>query len=858
MSNISLESLWQEVNFVPNNSQRQAIEHIEAPLFLPAGPGSGKTRVLLWRTVNLIVFHDVKPEEIFLSTFTEKAAFQLKQGLQSLLGQVTNHNGKTFDLSGMFIGTVHSLCQKILIDRRFAVNQERTLRPIVLDDLGQYFFIRSNMSNLLEAMSGEIEDVNRLFADKDYVSTSKHIALQNCISLFNRFSEECLEPQDIYDEADDVLKPIIKMYDAYLDKLKHQSILQTDFSLLQTKAFAALENNPEATKIFKHVIIDEYQDTNAIQEKIFFKLAEFHQNLCVVGDDDQALYRFRGATVENFVEFPTRCQKHFGREPRKIPLSTNYRSRKKIVDFYTQFMDYEEWGRSGGDGFYRLVDKEIAAHSEDKHTAVITSSQTTRENAYAEIVPLVQELLNKGKVKDPNQIAFLFPALRNNQAVRLMKSALENAGLKVYAPRAGRFLEVEEAVALMGLYIEIFDRPTREDFKSRDYQDFHSWLDNCETVAAALLKEDKQLKAFVDDRRREIQTAVNDYKRLTEQASKNGWNLDDAYQPETMKRVLSATVGISIAAKKSLANRYFERVIIERLEKGEPFTLSYIISASSSLDWNVLDLFYRLTGFSHFKQMFDLAERGEDEGPVCNLGLISEYLARYLEEFTSILTGRFIGEESFIRTFYLTFLFSIFRLGESEYEDADDPFPKGRIPFLTIHQSKGLEFPVIVLPSVYKKDWGIPKVEKLVRPLLDREGEPLDRINRFDTMRLFYVALSRAENLLVIADAKGRGISMDPAFKGILADQNLTRIENFDVSSLPVAKIESGDIPRNYSYTSDYLQYQKCPRQYMLFRKYGFVASRSQTQFFGTLVHQTLEDLHLLLISQRKKKEAKA
>ena len=246
-------------------------------------------------------------------------------------------------------------------------------------------------------------------------------------------------------------------------------------------------------KIFKHVIIDEYQDTNAIQEKIFFKLAEHHQNLCVVGDDDQALYRFRGATVENFVEFPARCQKHFGREPRKIPLSTNYRSRKQIVDFYTQFMDYEEWRRSGGDGFYRLVDKEIAVHSEDKQTAVIISSQTTRENAYAEIVPLVQKLLTEGKVQDPNQIAFLFPALRNNQAVKLMKSALENAGLKVYAPRAGRFLEVEEAVPLFGLFVEIFDRPTREDFKSRDYQDFHSWLDNCEIAAAALLKEDKIL-----------------------------------------------------------------------------------------------------------------------------------------------------------------------------------------------------------------------------------------------------------------------------------------------------------------------------------------------------------------------------
>ena len=192
MSNISLESLWKEVKFDPNDSQRQAIEHIEDPLFLPAGPGSGKTRVLLWRTVNLIVFHDVKPEEIFLSTFTEKAAFQLKQGLQSLLGLVTNQNGKTYDLSGMFIGTVHSLCQKILIDRRFAVNQERTLRPIVLDDLGQYFFIRSNMSDLLEAMSGEIEDVNRLFADKDYVSTSKHIALQTAFRSLTDLAKNVL------------------------------------------------------------------------------------------------------------------------------------------------------------------------------------------------------------------------------------------------------------------------------------------------------------------------------------------------------------------------------------------------------------------------------------------------------------------------------------------------------------------------------------------------------------------------------------------------------------------------------------------------------------------------------------------
>ena len=165
LDGLSLDTLFKEKGFSPNDSQRKAIENTDGPLLLTAGPGSGKTRVLLWRCVNLIVFQNVPPEEIFLATFTEKAALQLKQGLQGLLSIASVYTHKPYDIAEMYVGTLHSLCQKLLTDRRFKEHNQRSRRPLILDDLGQFLFVRDHFYELIENADFDYDDIRNAYSE---------------------------------------------------------------------------------------------------------------------------------------------------------------------------------------------------------------------------------------------------------------------------------------------------------------------------------------------------------------------------------------------------------------------------------------------------------------------------------------------------------------------------------------------------------------------------------------------------------------------------------------------------------------------------------------------------------------------
>ncbi len=802
----------------------------------------------MWRVVNLIAVRDVPVEKMFVATFTEKAARQLREGLRTLLGLVTETTGRPFDTANLYVGTVHSLCQRLIHDRRVGSGGPRS--PALLDDLSQYLFLRRKWvwKELVRAAGGDDWDntwINTVFGSR---SRSRHVAITHCQSLFNRLSDECCDPGNTESPA---MRDLLKMFAAYRELLVKEE--RVDFSTLQQEALdvAGGWNHPDFA--FEHVIVDEYQDTNTIQERLFFRLGDTHRNLCVVGDDDQSLYRFRGATVENLVEFPIRCRNELGVDPHTIVLAENYRSRKEIVEFSARFMSMCEWRKREelwDRGSYRIEGKRLRAFREDDGPAVVASAPGTPNEVCREIASLTRRLIDQKVVANPNQVAFLFPSLKSKQVGR-MRHALCEAGLEVYAPRAGRFLEVDEAKAMIGLLFNVLGHPERGSARSSDYVAFHDWVDETREFAAALVANDDELARYVERRRADVTRSATDFRKLHDVARRNRWDLSSPYDPDRMLRRLAATT-LSEKTAADLHGPKFERLARSRFQTANPVSLRYAFNRATSLEWTILDLFHEFCGFSHFCQMLERARESRerktiDEGPLCNLGLVSRYLGRFVEEFRWLITGERLASGWYPRVFG-SYLYALFRRAESEYEDADDPFPKGRVPFITVHQAKGLEFPVVILGNP-RKSQQPQRLEQLMQPLLGRDGEPIERQGKFDAMRLFNVALTRAENLLVLPDYRGKGQTLNRPFSSLVP--RLPQIRDLDFASVPAAAASQSELPRTWSYTGDYVPYRQCPRQYFIFRQHEFAPARAQPAFFGRLVHETIESLHRELISQR-------
>lgn len=750
-----------------NESQIEAIKTTEGPLLIIAGPGTGKTFTLVQRAIYLIQEKGVTPEQIIIATFTDKAAKELITRISNAL---LERNIKA-NINEMYVGTFHSICMRFLKEHLEYTTLKKNYR--MLDAFEQNYMVEENMY-----LFNNIDNINLLFQQKTGVWKKAEIICD----FVNKLQEEFVTSEQLLQSQNEMYQVLGHVMEKYENLLKSQNYI--DFTRIQTEAYALLNKNPDILKEIQskltYFMIDEYQDTNSIQEQLLMKLCSSTENICVVGDDDQGLYRFRGATIRNILEFPARFE--FGK-CKIIKLVKNYRSNKDIVEFYNNWMV-----TTSGKGFkfswedddkkYRY-DKQIIAHRSNipDDNAVIKLLADDENDWCENIYKFIKELQDQKKITDLNQIAFLFKSVKGDKVIAL-SNYLESHGINVYSPRSEMFFQREEIKLFFGCLLAMFP-----EFFERIENDEWEWLG----------------------------TVKNYY-----------FNCVQFFNDEI------------------LANK-----------KGHMGLLKFITTCGArhtnlqkNTDYAFTGLFYQLLEFVPFRTYLgaDIDSGVIDLRPSRNLATLSQLLTKfeYLHR-VDVFTAKNL--ENTLKDFFTKYIRFLYTGGIGEYEDDSEYAPSGCVSFLTIHQSKGMEFPIVIVGSLTSSCKGNENalVTEVVEKFTGRTAyEPKDEIKYYDFWRLYYTAFSRAESLLVLTNyKKPNKYFLDHTNKLESYDS-----PDFDVTKFDFEKIKDVNIKDTFSFTSHILLYKNCPMQYKFYKELNFSPVRVGSTLYGQLVHETIEDIH--------------
>jgi DNA helicase-2/ATP-dependent DNA helicase PcrA len=392
-----------------NPAQREAVLTTEGPLLVVAGAGSGKTRMLTYRVAHLIHACGVKPNEILAITFTNKAAGEMRDRLETLLGPVART---------IWILTFHAACGRIL--RREAARLGYRTNFTIYDQADQV--------RLTKACLEELER-----DPKRFVPRGIHAQISAAKNQLVTPAEYMERVASFYDQT------VAEVYDLYQRRLFASNAVDFDDLLMLT--VQVLERFPEARerwqKAFRYVLVDEYQDTNHAQYRLLQLLAEKHRNVCAVGDPDQSIYAFRGADIRNILEF----ERDFG-ETRTIALEQNYRSTNSILGAANALIEHNRerkpknlWSELGEGEPVRALEVEDE-HAEARFVA-------------AEIAMLVEEGWSS------SEIAVFY---RTNAQSRVLEDVLVRQGVAYQVIGGPRFYERAEVKDVMA-YLQAIDNP---------------------------------------------------------------------------------------------------------------------------------------------------------------------------------------------------------------------------------------------------------------------------------------------------------------------------------------------------------------------------------------------------------------
>jgi len=636
-----------------NKVQKQAVEAVNGPVLIFAGAGSGKTRVLTHKMWYLINECDYSPEHILALTFTNKAAKEMKDRVKNLL--------KTDDLP-ITIGTFHSVCARLL--RNEAKHIGLTRNFAIYDVQDQIDLIRVVLRTL--DISKDLITAN---GARNYISYSKN---------------KMISPEDEIKKARTKLdKKKAEVFGSYQKALKENDAL--DFDDLLLYPLELFEKFPKVLskyqKIYKYILVDEYQDTNMPQYYFVTALSKKHSNISVVGDDDQSIYGWRGADVTNILDF-----EKFFPSCQIFTLETNYRSTQQILDAATAVVTHND----------KRTKKNLKSKHGDGELVGLFETSDELEEADAIISAIEKEI--KMKKRTFCDFAVLY---RTNAQSRPIEDSLRRMGIPYNIIGGIRFYnrkEVKDVLAYLRLIIN--------------------------------LKDTISLRRIINFPPRGIGAKTMD--KCVEKAGIDGIELFE---------VLKEADSLSIRGKQSEALKKFFKLIKKyhnlrfKLSPGE-LTRALVEDAGiqsyfkESIDPEDAD---RL---DNFKELLNSIDEFNQRRPKSNL-------SEFLEE-VSLLTDI------------------------DHWNDSDN-----RVTLMTIHSSKGLEFPIVFVSGL--DDGLFP----LYRTLEDRASLEEER-------RLFYVALTRAQErayLLYATNRRRTGgenlLGMPSRFINEIPSQYLERI-NFE------------------------------------------------------------------------------
>ena len=777
-----------------NLDQKNAIQSdSDKSLFIVAGPGSGKTTVMVLKILKYIFVDGIDPSEILATTFTRKAADELYSRILgwgdeikgSLVGELDNDSFEDsfriveierIDFNQINIGTTDSVAEELLRDYK----KPGETQPSVIED----FVANSAMIKIL------IKDERYL--NKNLVEYLKELSGRQKLQEPSRMSDILIEIKNriYYDQVDfgklyatteagSGLRLALDCIKEYEETLTQRHTI--DFTMLESTFLEKLKNGSldEFLEDIKVVLIDEYQDTNLIQEDIYFTIAksalENGGNITVVGDDDQSLYRFRGATVDLFTNYKKRIHERLGIEVEEINLRTNYRSTENIIEHCNRFAELD---REYQHARVENKPKIIAPDFDKDRMPVLGMFRNNPEMLAHDLSLLLNNLINKGE----SEIKVL--QVLDDDYYRRMNGKIDIAQLQRL-----RQEKIEKGKEVNRIKLKLdSDYGSASDIAVLSFSPKEISFGN-RTFLYFLRKNLKRLKHPIEM----FNPRGLDLQEIENVAIFCGLILE-CIDPEGA--IQNSDKSIPNLAKRNMIKWRAKAKEYVRLnpEPTEPVSLNTFVTRwqlrrpypevndkGEEVKWpktaSLMELAYKLTTW--------IEELQDDVEGVVYLEAITKSITQtgFFNEYHSNISFENIDaeRESVLEAIWNIFI-PISTGGVKIDESLLETLPNNRVNVLSIHQSKGLEFPLVIVDVGSKFKNNDIKTQRLRFPksIKDKitiedsirqysslgESERSEKDRSFDDLtRLYFVAFSRAESVLLL-------VGLNPAIEGYTNKKN--------------------------------------------------------------------------------------